>query len=119
MIRRPPRSTRTATLFPYTTLFRSDDYGVRSASILMADRWPRRLVNSGYHLLLRGATVERQLRRWVLVAGAGRKRGVEAHGIVGLLLALATITRLLSSGAPDREDSDQYYWPSGAPRGGA
>src|SRR3546814_19502697 len=24
MIRRPPRSTRTATLFPYTTLFRSD-----------------------------------------------------------------------------------------------
>src|SRR3546814_7428426 len=26
MIRRPPRSTRTDTLFPYTTLFRSDDY---------------------------------------------------------------------------------------------
>src|SRR3546814_16415300 len=25
MIRRPPRSTRTATLFPYTTLFRSVD----------------------------------------------------------------------------------------------
>src|SRR3546814_7769821 len=33
MIRRPPRSTRTDTLFPYTTLFRSrrddDDAGVR------------------------------------------------------------------------------------------
>src|SRR3546814_19900098 len=26
MIRRPPRSTRTDTLFPYTTLFRSIDY---------------------------------------------------------------------------------------------
>src|SRR3546814_3588926 len=25
MIRRPPRSTRTGTLFPYTTLFRSDE----------------------------------------------------------------------------------------------
>src|SRR5213076_3623641 len=25
MIRRPPRSTRLVTLFPYTTLFRSDD----------------------------------------------------------------------------------------------
>src|SRR3546814_20728347 len=25
MIRRPPRSTRTDTLFPYTTLFRADD----------------------------------------------------------------------------------------------
>src|SRR3546814_13814464 len=27
MIRRPPRSTRTDTLFPYTTLFRSDGLG--------------------------------------------------------------------------------------------
>src|SRR3546814_8258039 len=27
MIRRPPRSTRTDTLFPYTTLFRSGLYG--------------------------------------------------------------------------------------------
>src|SRR3546814_1565172 len=30
MIRRPPRSTRTDTLFPYTTLFRSD-HGHRDA----------------------------------------------------------------------------------------
>src|SRR3546814_1728329 len=28
MIRRPPRSTRTDTLFPYTTLFRSDVAGI-------------------------------------------------------------------------------------------
>src|SRR3546814_9034430 len=28
MIRRPPRSTRTDTLFPYTTLFRSDVFGM-------------------------------------------------------------------------------------------
>src|SRR3546814_18192382 len=28
MIRRPPRSTRTDTLFPYTTLFRSNDRAV-------------------------------------------------------------------------------------------
>src|SRR3546814_4352453 len=36
MIRRPPRSTRTDTLFPYTTLFRSDaciiEVGGRSAA---------------------------------------------------------------------------------------
>src|SRR3546814_6115722 len=33
MIRRPPRSTRTDTLFPYTTLFRSrpDDRGAEAA----------------------------------------------------------------------------------------
>src|SRR3546814_18108647 len=34
MIRRPPRSTRTDTLFPYTTLFRSrgHHYGTRSST---------------------------------------------------------------------------------------
>src|SRR3546814_7388341 len=32
MIRRPPRSTRTDTLFPYTTLFRSD----RQAKVVLA-----------------------------------------------------------------------------------
>src|SRR3546814_3963845 len=37
MIRRPPRSTRTDTLFPYTTLFRSAD----SQNDLSAWRWHR------------------------------------------------------------------------------
>src|SRR3546814_18771550 len=32
MIRRPPRSTRTDTLFPYTTLFRSLPFGVAPAN---------------------------------------------------------------------------------------
>src|SRR3546814_4102371 len=36
MIRRPPRSTRTDTLFPYTTLFRSARELVRSADTLTA-----------------------------------------------------------------------------------
>src|SRR3546814_12411291 len=43
MIRRPPRSTRTDTLFPYTTLFRSAHrafgrLGQRDAVICVADR---------------------------------------------------------------------------------
>src|SRR3546814_1679536 len=33
MIRRPPRSTRTDTLFPYTTLFRSRDEEIAAAGI--------------------------------------------------------------------------------------
>src|SRR3546814_15637840 len=37
MIRRPPRSTRTDTLFPYTTLFRSADLG-RQARTLGSQR---------------------------------------------------------------------------------
>src|SRR3546814_10042606 len=37
MIRRPPRSTRTDTLFPYTTLFRSQSYDSRSGPIFHFD----------------------------------------------------------------------------------
>src|SRR3546814_18447930 len=33
MIRRPPRSTRTDTLFPYTTLFRSPAYGLAESTL--------------------------------------------------------------------------------------
>src|SRR3546814_3056743 len=43
MIRRPPRSTRTDTLFPYTTLFRS---------VVVVDR-NQRLVRIGEHALQR------------------------------------------------------------------
>src|SRR3546814_8874752 len=34
MIRRPPRSTRTDTLFPYTTLFRSSQHHARGRRLL-------------------------------------------------------------------------------------
>src|SRR3546814_6467540 len=41
MIRRPPRSTRTDTLFPYTTLFRSVQYGDNGTPLLaVEDRGP-------------------------------------------------------------------------------
>src|SRR3546814_4414429 len=42
MIRRPPRSTRTDTLFPYTTLFRSLDRDVEDVDGARADH-PHRL----------------------------------------------------------------------------
>src|SRR3546814_18082379 len=38
MIRRPPRSTRTDTLFPYTTLFRSDLINSLRQSLLEANQ---------------------------------------------------------------------------------
>src|SRR3546814_7298146 len=41
MIRRPPRSTRTDTLFPYTTLFRSARPATDSACA-RRDAWPGR-----------------------------------------------------------------------------
>src|SRR3546814_5209338 len=40
MIRRPPRSTRTDTLFPYTTLFRSRPHAVAPAVARVGERAP-------------------------------------------------------------------------------
>src|SRR3546814_17929214 len=50
MIRRPPRSTRTDTLFPYTTLFRSDTDWYASTAHEMEHLWP--LISSGGALLI-------------------------------------------------------------------
>src|SRR3546814_9739573 len=49
MIRRPPRSTRTDTLFPVTTLFRSGDVRLRTAGPprLRDRRWRGRLFRPG------------------------------------------------------------------------
>src|SRR3546814_4636913 len=47
MIRRPPRSTRTDTLFPYTTLFRSDNVLGQ--------------VHGGFYHLMKGLAEERLL----------------------------------------------------------
>src|SRR3546814_6431526 len=51
MIRRPPRSTRTDTLFPYTTLFRSHPYRAMAAvkgkgSEVLMNRVETALINS-------------------------------------------------------------------------
>src|SRR3546814_2820625 len=43
MIRRPPRSTRTDTLFPYTTLFRSIGLGRAGHHVLQKLLVPRRV----------------------------------------------------------------------------
>src|SRR3546814_9303788 len=44
MIRRPPRSTRTDTLFPYTTLFRSAQHGdEREVERTLADQLAQRI----------------------------------------------------------------------------
>src|SRR3546814_18292150 len=48
MIRRPPRSTRTDTLFPYTTLFRSES--VKWTPRLQASHRHRRDERNGAHL---------------------------------------------------------------------
>src|SRR3546814_2868276 len=68
MIRRPPRSTRTDTLFPYTTLFRSWRWRLRAARAPGADQWPRYAARRGGH---RG---DGRKRRPCPVSAEGRER---------------------------------------------
>src|SRR3546814_19775058 len=52
MIRRPPRSTRTDTLFPYTTLFRSD-----RVHLVRDEAVGARLLHQVLHLAVHGAAL--------------------------------------------------------------
>src|SRR3546814_9282650 len=67
-IRRPPRSTRTDTLFPYTTLFRSADVRGRPGAEGRADKDAERPVKGEQ------ADCERALRGRVIVRNYGERR---------------------------------------------
>src|SRR3546814_5676785 len=57
MIRRPPRSTRTDTLFPYTTLFRSISTGVAESGIMAVMAISKIKIDERF-------SVKRRLRCW-------------------------------------------------------
>src|SRR3546814_19543616 len=70
MIRRPPRSTRTDTLFPYTTLFRSAPTPPPSSTGVSND-WTH--VESGRRLFWRETRSVRMTALWTIMT-AGRRR---------------------------------------------
>src|SRR3546814_6392620 len=76
MIRRRPRSTRTDTLFPYTTLFRSVGEGVHQARAILQ---PQRVE----HARLRDVGVDQQH----VVIGLDREAQGKVDGGEGLALA--------------------------------
>src|SRR3546814_18767189 len=79
MVRRPPSSTRTDTLFPYTTLF-------RSAQIDAAIRLKAPVVefHTGRYAHLDGAERNAELRRLSDAAALAAKNGIEPHAGHGL-----------------------------------
>src|SRR3546814_14637728 len=103
MIRRPPRSTRTDTLFPYTTLFRSapgdlavhrhlEEDGAQDLAAVEAralDDPAAHLVDAVEHLLLVGVRVLAhavELQRLGRAATALVERGDEALPLAHLLV---------------------------------
>src|SRR3546814_14150885 len=91
MLRRPPRSTRTDTLVPYTTLFRSHRRGdqvlVHGERQRCRRAVPGETAQEGADLAVAGATtaeVRRDLRREYL-GGAQRAVVLRHEGIVGIV----------------------------------
>src|SRR3546814_5147885 len=65
MIRRPPRSTRTVTLFPYTTLFRSWAGQAPEAAAIAGTTLTTGVVAAGIALVLALGCLENEQRRGV------------------------------------------------------
>src|SRR3546814_7280738 len=85
MIRRPPRSTRTDTLFPDTTLFRSDDLEglVHQVAVRAFDDLGEEDVGDGVAPLVE---LHHAGRRLELQLGEGRAEGLAAVGEVAVHL---------------------------------
>src|SRR3546814_20600392 len=85
MIRRPPRSTRTDTLFPYTTLFRSQRRAARQ-QFACARAWPSR-VRAGARACVEPPSVRPAARQ--LPGPAMEVRRDEDQGGGGAIAALS------------------------------
>src|SRR3546814_6946027 len=78
MCRRPPRSTRTDTLFPYTTLFRSDfdfAFDIAGKQIVAPSRIADALGSAELAQAFNGAT------RAAVIVGAIAENGIHASAI--------------------------------------
>src|SRR3546814_6205839 len=82
MIRRPPRSTRTDTLFPYTTLFRSDAEGQHLPACLDADRIVDHLAVGAAQKAVALRETDMALQREGRVRDGNAGVGVEIDGAV-------------------------------------
>src|SRR3546814_8752371 len=79
MIRRPPKSTRTDTLFPYTTLFRSDGVCDLFGAAQATDQRHRSHVHRDRLTHVRDGAIDHRH-----VDGAGQY-GVDGHAVAGVL----------------------------------
>src|SRR3546814_468203 len=89
MIRRPPRSTRTDTLFPYTTLFRSPRVGQRAGIPKLVGRVLGDLAQDAAHDLARAGLGQARGPLDVVGGGGGADLGADLlHQLLAQLLAL-------------------------------
>src|SRR3546814_2682028 len=82
MIRRPPRSTRTDTLFPYTTLFRSGDADAVAELVRRIAAGERDLIRAVQDVDAQDRCVRRHLHRQP-AAGVAGAQDVAHHRLAG------------------------------------
>src|SRR3546814_14157020 len=104
MIRRPPRSTRTDTLFPYTPLFRSQVVLRLRAPPLANER--RALVDSAVALLLQGWG--KVPEPYPIPGGVGQLQSPPARGVRSRGAVREVAARLEIGRAACRERVCQY-----------
>src|SRR3546814_7045500 len=111
MIRRPPRSTRTDTLFPYTTLFRSKNLRHRTAQRGRRIRDGDTGLAEGLHLRLRGALAPGDDRAGMAHPLARRRRDARHEADQRLAAAGSGVERrrILLGGAADLADHDDPF----------
>src|SRR3546814_915197 len=119
MIRRPPRSTRTDTLFPYTTLFRSHSLWHHAVDLISAGKWrellatqeftePRNIFNAVVYGLRYSDHADRK--------ASGHISTVEARQIMREMGATeptdrAALLRSFSAPSPCQQERGSEHWP--------
>src|SRR3546814_7068243 len=106
MIRRPPRSTRTDTLFPYTTLFRSLAVRYGEAAAIIVDACQLRIAPQAVRRYLALGCV-------VLLTGSKFAGGPPFSGFALVPDRLRTRARSLPEGF--RRLANRAEWPTGWP----
>src|SRR3546814_20094817 len=101
MIRRPPRSTRTDTLFPYTTLFRSPGEVLDEEALAARFSVLRTPVREAVLQLIQSGLVEKESRRSATVAKLDLRRLSNVFEIISALEGLCA--RFAARRMPARE----------------
>src|SRR3546814_7621660 len=92
MIRRPPRSTRTDTLFPYTTLFRSAGRGAQAA-LGRPGRSAQALAGRGRGAHRRAPPVRALGRRPAAVRGRSEEHTSELQSLMRISYAVFCLNK--------------------------
>src|SRR3546814_13241554 len=107
MLRQPPRSTRTDTLFPYTTLFRSADN--QEASSVRRPGPPRRLKPGGGGG--RNRTDDLMLAKHALSQLSYAPRSAMARPVTAALMVGQGRLELPTSRLSSARSNQLSYWP--------